>query len=382
MEGLEAMEAGVLTPELAAEIADETTRILGHNVLITDQNAQVIGSGDVSRVGTIHEASVAVVESGVAASHNAEEAAALVGVRPGITMPIVLDGTVIGTVGITGSPNQVVRLGRLVQRQTEILLRESMFQRTRLLRENRLTQLVRDVVEFDPRVLDEQIIRATGVELGYDLAQQRVAVLFEVQPGPESYPSSVRAISEVFDARTDLVAELAAGRYVVLHHPSSDGAEDVRSRARQAAELLRERHGVVVHIGVGESGSGIAALAASCADANDALRLASGSTGIEIREIAHARVRQLLESASTAARTRFKRSQLGLLSRENDFSALKQTLVAWCECGFNLVTTAQRLAIHRNTVIYRLDKMSRLTTRDVREPKVAIALYLACLIDD
>jgi carbohydrate diacid regulator len=376
------MDAGVLTPELAAEIADETTRILGHNVLITDQDAQVIGSGDVARVGTIHEASVEVVKSGVAASHNAQQAAVLVGVRPGITMPIVLDGAVIGTVGITGSPAQVVRLGRLVQRQTEILLRESMFQRTRLLRENRLTQLVRDIVEFDPRILDEQIIRATGVELGYDLGQRRIAVLFEVQPGPESYPSSVRAIGEVFDARTDLVAELAAGRYVVLHHPSPDDSEDLRARALRAAALLRERHGVVVHIGIGESGSDIAALAASCADAKDALRLTGDSTDIEVTEISHIRVPQLLDSASSVARTRFTRSQLDLLSRENDFSGLKQTLVAWCECGFNLVMTAQRLAIHRNTVIYRLDKISRLTARDVREPAVAIALYLACLIDD
>jgi len=32
-------------------------------------------------------------------------------------------------------------------------------------------------------------------------------------------------------------------------------------------------------------------------------------------------------------------------------------------------------AIHRNTVIYRLDKISRLTARDVREPQVAIAAY-------
>jgi carbohydrate diacid regulator len=123
-------------------------------------------------------------------------------------------------------------------------------------------------------------------------------------------------------------------------------------------------------------------LAASCADAKDALRLAGDSAGVEIREISHVRVGQLLDSVSTAARTRFTRSQLDLLSRENDFAALKQTLVAWCECGFNLVTTAQRLAIHRNTVIYRLDKISRLTVRDVRRPGVAIALYLACLIDD
>jgi carbohydrate diacid regulator len=376
------MDSGVLTRELAAEIADETTRILGHNVLITDENAQVIGSGDVSRVGTIHEASVAVVKSGVAASHNAEEAAALVGVRPGITMPIVLDGAVIGTVGITGSPTQVVRLGRLVQRQTEILLRESLFQRTRLLRENRLTQLVRDIVEFDPRIVDEQIIRATGTELGYDLGQQRVALVFEVQSGPESYPSSVRAIGEVFDARTDIVAELAAGRYVVLHHPSPDDAEHLRSLARKAAALLRERHGVVVHVGIGESGPGVAALAASCTDAKDAVRLTGDSAGVEIREISYLRVRQLVDSASTVARTRFRRSQLDRLSRENDFPVLRQSIVAWCECGFNLVTTAQRLAIHRNTVIYRLDKISRLTAREIREPAVAIALYLACLVGD
>src|SRR5258708_34253049 len=116
------MDSGVLTPELAGEIADETTRMLGHNVLITDENAQVIGSGDVSRVGTIHEASVAVVKSGVAASHNAAEAAALVGVRPGITMPIVLAGAVVGTVGITGSPAQVVRPAGRVHPQPPALL--------------------------------------------------------------------------------------------------------------------------------------------------------------------------------------------------------------------------------------------------------------------
>jgi carbohydrate diacid regulator len=112
-------------------------------------------------------------------------------------------------------------------------------------------------------------------------------VLFEVQPGPESYASSVRAIREVFDARTDIVAELAAGRYVVLHDPSPDDAEDLRSRARRVVALLHERHGVVAHVGIGESGAGMPALAASCADAKAALRLAGDSRDVEIREPQH-----------------------------------------------------------------------------------------------
>lgn len=377
------MDPHVLTHELAAEIADETTRILGYNVLITDRDAQVIGSGDTTRVGSIHEASVAVLASGIAASHDAEQAAALVGVRPGITMPIVLDGAVIGTVGITGPPARVARLGRLVQRQTEILMRESLFQRTRLLRENRLTQLVRDIVLFDPRLVDEQIIRASGTELGYDLTQSRLAVVFEMQPGPDSHPSLVRAIGEVFDARTDIVSEVGAGRYVVLHHPSTNDGEHPRERARRAAELLHDRHGVVAHIGIGETGVGIAALADSYADATASLRLTHerASGRIEVCEITKLRVRQILDSASTAARARFTRSQLTSLADESDFGALRDTLLAWCESGFNLVSTAKRLSIHRNTVIYRLDKISNTTERDVREPAVAIALYLACLID-
>ena len=109
---------------------------------------------------------MAVLASGQAQSHDAAQAAALTGVLPGITMPIVLDGAVVGTVGITGAPDAVTRLGRLVQRQTEILLRESLLQRTLLLRENRLTQLVRDIVLFDPRLVEERIVVASGAESG------------------------------------------------------------------------------------------------------------------------------------------------------------------------------------------------------------------------
>lgn len=376
------MDTPVLTSELAAEIADETTRILGHNVLITDEKAHVIGSGDVSRVGSIHEASVAVVESGVAESHNAEQAAALVGVLPGITMPIVLDGAVVGTVGITGSPDTVAKLGRLVQRQTEILLRESLFQRTRLLRENRLAQLVRDIVLFDPRLVEDRIVMASGRELGYDLTRPRVAVVFEAQPGPDTYRSSVRAIGEIFGSRMDIVAELSAGKYVVLHHLPTQGDEHVRDLALSAAELLRDRHGIVMHIGLGEVGHDVASLAASYGDAAAALRIGCAGPAVQVCEIATLRVRQLLDSASAAARTRFIRSQLSSLSAENDFQVLRDTLIAWCESGFNLVMTAQRLEIHRNTVVYRLDKIARTTARDVRKPAVAIPLYLACIVGD
>ena len=102
----------------------------------------------------------------------------------------------------------------------------------------------------------------------------------------------------------------------------------------------------------------------------------------EVREIANLRVRQLLYSASAESRDRFTRSQLNRLRDEGDFRALRDTLLAWCDGGFSLVETARRLEIHRNTVIYRLAKIAKVTRRDVRTPRTAISLYLACIITD
>ena len=70
----------------------------------------------------------------------------------------------------------------------------------------------------------------------------------------------------------------------------------MRCRARRAAELLRERHGIIANAGVGEAGTDVASLAESYVDAKTAVRLGGGQADIEIREIADLRVQQLLFS--------------------------------------------------------------------------------------
>ena len=124
-----------LTPALAQEIAGETSAIIGLNVIITDAQGIVLGSGDVSRVGTLHEASCSVVKHQRVETHDSEQAARLKGVRPGMTLPILSQNIVVGTVGITGTPDQVSRFGQVVKRQTEILLGESALVWARLTRE-------------------------------------------------------------------------------------------------------------------------------------------------------------------------------------------------------------------------------------------------------
>jgi carbohydrate diacid regulator len=375
----------LLTTDLAQEIAAETAEIIGFNVLITDPDGAVIGSGAVDRVGSVHEASLQVMKTLRPAWHSAEEARRLHGVRPGITLPIVLDGEALGTVGITGSPRQVRRFGLLVQRHTEILVREAFLVRSRLMHERAVTELVRDIAFLDAEVLDVGAVEDRARELGVDLDVPRVAVVIDLgtgsrEPGVSGGPphdTRTRSVREVFHDARDVVAEIAPGRFAVLHAVD----DEVRRRCEQVVELFEQRHGQRTRVGLSDPGAGVRGLHDAYRDADSALRVAPSGAHAEgvVVPIAALRVPQLLAAAPPGARGRFTELVLRDLREEPDWPALRDTLIAWAESGFNLVRAAAALHIHRNTLIYRLNKVSDRSGQPARDPRTGLALYLACL---
>lgn len=368
----------VLTSALAQEIAGETSGIIGFNVLITDRDGMVIGSGDRSRVGTYHEASVEVMRTLQPAAHSAVQARPLRGVRPGITLPIVLAGTALGTVGITGSPSQVRRFGLVVQRQTEILLEESLLLRSRLLRERALEDLVRDIAYFDGDVVEANLITYRAAELGYDLGIARAAVVVGLVAPPEHDAATaqlgvLQTLRTTFAGTHDIVAAMPSDRFVVLHRVR--GA-DLPALCRGVIEEISRRHGLTAAAGIGDVAATVVELHESYQDASGTLRL---GTGGGVRAIGDLRVHQLLAAVGHRPRVRFVEALTATLRAQADWPALRETLVAWCDAGFNLVRAANALHIHRNTLVYRLNKISQLTGRPTHDYRGAVALYLACL---
>lgn len=376
----------ILTPELAQQIAGETSAIIGLNVLITDTAGTVIGSGDTGRVGSFHEASVEVVHTLQPAAHTPAQARLLRGVLPGTTLPIVLDGKAVGTVGITGSPEVVRRFGLVVKRQTEILLQESLLLRSRLLRERALEDLFRDIAYFDAEVVGPEFVTFRAAELGYDLALPRRAVLVDVAGSVESAVRSalLRTVRAAFGDAQDVAGSLA-GHVVVMHRVPAERvggtAPDLRERCATVVAELGERHGLAARVGVGGTATSVAGLRESYEDAISALRLGAIFGGGPVHAIEDVRTGQLLATVPQRVRTRFTGALAGQLRAQPDWPVLRETTIAWCESGFNLVRAAAALHIHRNTLIYRLDKISRFTGESVREPRAAVALYLACLAD-
>ncbi|WP_433461990.1 CdaR family transcriptional regulator [Spirillospora sp. CA-128828] len=376
----------VLTSALAQGIAGDTSTIIGYNVLITDRDGMVIGSGDTSRIGSFHEASVQVMRTQQAAAHSAGQARLLRGVRPGVTLPIVIDGNAVGTVGITGSPAQVKRFGQVVKRQTEILLQESLLLRFRLLRERAVEDLLREIAHFDPDVVAAADLVARAAELGYDLCSARVAVLADIGSGHRvddmlrAVP--LRVIRETFTDSRDLVAAVAPGRLAVFHQTRDRPVRGLLPACRTIADELSRRLSAPVRIGVGAAASSVAELRDSYEDATAALRFGPlAQPGTDVHLIEDLRIHRLIAAVAPRARARFTESLLPALRSRPDWPVLRRTITAWCESGFSLVRTADTLNIHRNTLIYRLHKIAELSGHSPRDRRAELALYLACIAD-
>ncbi|WP_217238549.1 sugar diacid recognition domain-containing protein [Streptomyces sp. AC555_RSS877] len=391
----------MLSPSLAQEIAGDTTAVIGFNVLITDAQGMVIGSGDSSRVGTFHEASVDVIRTKEPATHNASQAQQLRGVRPGVTLPLVTGGQAVGTVGITGTPAQVRRFGLLVKRQTEILLRESVMLRSRLLAERAAEKLLADIASYDPQVVEGDFLEFRAAELGFDLRLQRVAVAFEVSVPPvpdtgsrrQAVPPArdmalvrselLRTVRDVFADPQDVVAGTSPGWIGVLHRlPARGPATSVADDCRRLIDVIAAQDGLLARAGIGEPATSVGGLHDSYQDACDALRLGARLAGDSpVHLITELRVHQVLAAVGQPARSRLLDRTAAELRAQPDWPVLRDTITAWCESGFNLVRASAALHIHRNTVVYRMSKIEQITGRPLRDHRSAMALYLACLAD-
>ncbi|HEX6354046.1 CdaR family transcriptional regulator [Actinophytocola sp.] len=360
----------MLTPSLAQEIASETSEVCGFNVVITGRDGVIIGSGDLRRIGQFHEASVEVAHTQQPAAHDAAAARKLSGVRPGITLPLMLDDEAIGTVGITGSPAVVRRFGMLVKNQTEILLRESRTLQSRIIRENAVGDLVRDIAHYDPDVLEPEVLAGAAADLGFDLTVPRVAAVLEIGD-PSRQAATLRVLRGIFRDAQDIMGATGPSRLVVLHRGSPD-------LCHTAAEQLPD-----TRIGVGPRATTVPQLCASYADAVTAARLGGRLGGRDrVHHIADFRLHELLAAAGPRTRARYHSETLGGLRDQPDWPALRATILAWCDSGFHLVNAARALHVHRNTLIYRLGKIERITGRNPREHRFAVALYVAALIDE
>lgn len=379
--------------DLAQEFAESTARIVGYDVVLTDTAGRIIGSSRKERLGDWLIEAPEVVRSRERHVVTPEEAERVSHTKPGVSYPLMDSwGKVLGTVAITGLPEEVVPFAPLVKTYAELFLRERTHIRESLSLEADLQGVFRALIseDFSPAVVS-WLTRKTRL-IGLDPGRFHVGVALKIhRPEAVSLPSEARGtvqtwfvlqtVRERLNAGKDFAVSLDNERYGLIlsrHDPGMEGWREAVSGRISSIRSYLGTLGLETLVVAGDPGTGLEAMGRSLRESFGILEVAETRGRKEgLYWVEENRLELLLLSLPPVERADFVEEELGKLRDLSYGPDLEVTLKTWLESGFSYRKTAQILSIHRNTLHYRLDKAKEILGRDPRCPREMVTLYLA-----
>lgn len=236
---------------------------------------------------------------------------------------------------------------------------------------------------------DDDMLSARAEQSGFDPASTYVVASFRAVSGSGAPLTLDSLIGFVRDDLTRRQIEFAIGQYVdliVLLYPIDN--LQALPRARQQIEYLRGQlqvrsPGGTVAAGISRPIQGLINLRDAYREAKDALTIAHQLGDLDRSTYyGDLKLYQLLLAVKDRTLPHMRRFYDEALAPLVDHDDRKQgdlirTLNGFFEANGNLAKAAADLDVHRNTLVYRLDRISELTGLDLNDPENRLILHLA-----
>ncbi|MBT2692413.1 sugar diacid recognition domain-containing protein [Bacillus sp. ISL-55] len=363
----------LLNKQLAQEIVDRTMGIIGKNINIMDNHGVIIGSGDKKRIDDVHDGAVIVIKQGTGFEITEDEAKRLHGVKPGINLPIYFDEKIMGVIGITGSPNEIRNFGELVRMAAELSLQQAVLmneiQWDQRLKEELVSQIIHYEGQHDPLFLE----RAMRLEI--DLELPRAAIVIKTSDRKRTFTYLKSRMQ-----KEDLIL-MQHDRIVILKGiPQIDNDQYLKKITEGWLSGLKMNGDYQVKIGVGQYHEGLSGLTKSYRQAVHTL-----ISGLKLTPQKDTFMYEdyylpvfLLNASKTGLAEDLKPFFHSLKERDVK-GELTESLRVFIETNGDMNKAAQELFVHRNTLRYRLDKITEITGKDPRKTADLLHLYLSFL---
>lgn len=368
----------LLTSDLAQKIVASIMSITHENINIMDSQGVIIASGQPHRLNTFHQGAKEAIDRDETVIIHGSDLDRYPGSRPGLNMPITLNGQIIGVVGISGEPQVVRNTAKMVKMVTELILEREM-----LREEFRSQAQLKE--HFALLLFSEQVaehyekLAKTAKLLQYDLTLPRFILAADIpvigEPDFQHFGfnglASLRAQEHLLQRLNEspLVTEedllvFLENKLIILKHVATVITEAEQLQwARGVYQLLRNDDvGEALHIGLSGITEHYTELNPAYQEALSALancRTDSPITAIYDVDVLAAYLVSKIRDAHFSKALDYTKAKIG-----GDFSRkydIKATIVCLLDNNMSLAQTAKALYIHRNTLLFRLEKLKEAT---------------------
>ena len=237
---------------------------------------------------------------------------------------------------------------------------------------------IKDIIS-DNIMLGDIYVRAKELRVTADVPRG-VFVVRTLKKG-ESVPTDV--IQSLFpDRQNDFVLSIGEGDVVLIRQmPEGTGIKDLNKIASTVEEALRSGGEPTVVVGIGTVATHLRDLAKSYKEAQIAIEVGKVfDTEKYVINYENLGIGRLIYQLPTTLcemflQEVFKKNPIDALDKETLF-----TIHKFFENNLNVSETARKLFVHRNTLVYRLEKIKKLTGLDLREFDDAITFKVALMV--
>ncbi|WP_437882899.1 sugar diacid recognition domain-containing protein [Pseudomonas sp. LRF_L74] len=354
-----------LTHPLAQNIVDRAMAILPYNVNVMDCQGLILGSGEAQRINTRHEGAQLVLANRRVVEIDEQAARQLKGVQPGINVPLIHDDRLIGVLGISGDPQVLRTYAELVRMTAEMLVDQSHMQAEQHWRKQRCDDLLGALLgerEVPQRLVDE------ARQLGLKPGLTRTPCLIE----PVDSGSSTALIDWLRARYPDSWCSMPSIGLVQWCCPSDALAEPER-----LVERLASQGWPIQRLAVGLPASDIRALRRGCQRVAELLAYGqSVRPDCTLLPINRHRLPALLWAHREDEGVRELLSPLRDIVARDSNGQLIRTLRSWCKHDGQPQACSAALGIHRNSLRYRLERITEISGKNLSRLDHLVELYL------
>ncbi|QSL91610.1 helix-turn-helix domain-containing protein [Ectopseudomonas toyotomiensis] len=362
-----------LDSTLAQHIVDRAMAILPHNINVMDAQGMIIGSGDPSRLHTRHEGAQLVLANRRVVEIDAQAAACLRGVKPGVNLPLLHAERLIGVLGITGDPEIVRPYAELVRMAAEMLVEHRVLQAERHWQRHQQEAWLRQLL--DP-MLRLSSLEVDAERLGLQLTWPRQMCLLQLDGEGDPLPRQARLLAALGGKSEHLVAPL--GRHELLWCRPYSATRDDRAWLQQADE----REWGVSSLALSDPLHDLTELRQASLVLRDLQAYGQARfPGRRLLRLDELRLPTLLYAQRHSWLLQGWLAPLRQVLTQDPQGTLRATLEAWCAHDGQVQTCAQELGIHRNTLRYRLERIAELSGLDLNrlDQRLQLSLGLGLL---
>ncbi|MBR3973779.1 MAG: helix-turn-helix domain-containing protein [Oscillospiraceae bacterium] len=340
----------MLLEELAKDMVEVTSTLVGGRTInIMNTSGVIIASSEHERIGSFHQGAWEAIRTGKVVNIKKDQLDRYPGAKEGCNMPLRVNGTIIGVVGIYGDPEEIRDIAHLLEVYAAKYYQLEAMLRPRLSESTLRSQLLLSLLSPPNGILAAAHSLVENLNIHFQFPIYTVVIsspwgLSQIEKGQKlsqklemlNFLKKQHDVWGIVDGRMVLLCSTLEGRDVASLHALTDDSYRV-SLGMPSGSLWEIQHAY---------------------DQASILDLSSAGSFSDIRHL-DTRCSYMLSRTAVQEEAFLKELYQKLLDAfaPDDCALLLESAKAYYDCGRSVSTAAQQQFVHKNTLQYRVKRL-------------------------